>query len=87
MFLAHFFPLSERSGNDSYLSLPFTLLIKNSLLFMFHIIFLFSYMRYHSFFLILFFVISLMLVAVNIKGVSNTSNETKYEKDAPDGNI
>lgn len=36
MFLAHFFPLSERS-------------------------------------------------AVNIKGVSNTSNETKYEKDAPDG--
>ncbi|XP_010266403.1 PREDICTED: THO complex subunit 1-like [Nelumbo nucifera] len=36
MFLAHFFPLSERS-------------------------------------------------AVNIKGVFNTSNETKYEKDAPDG--
>ncbi|CAK9133658.1 unnamed protein product [Ilex paraguariensis] len=36
MFLAHFFPLSERS-------------------------------------------------AVNIKGVFNTSNETKYEKEAPDG--
>ncbi|RVW12459.1 THO complex subunit 1 [Vitis vinifera] len=38
MFLAHFFPLSERS-------------------------------------------------AVNIKGVFNTSNETKYEKDAPEGKI
>ncbi|KAG5539249.1 hypothetical protein RHGRI_019716 [Rhododendron griersonianum] len=39
MFLAHFFPLSERSG-------PYT---------------------------------------VNIKGVFNTSNETKYEKEAPEG--
>jgi hypothetical protein len=27
----------------------------------------------------------LMSAAVNIKGVFNTSNETKYEKDAPDG--
>lgn len=26
-----------------------------------------------------------MFTAVNIKGVFNTSNETKYEKDAPDG--
>lgn len=26
-----------------------------------------------------------MLVAVNIKGVFNTSNETKYEKDPPEG--
>lgn len=27
-----------------------------------------------------------MAVAVNIKGVFNTSNETKYEKEAPEGN-
>lgn len=26
-----------------------------------------------------------MLTAVNIKGVFNISNETKYEKQAPDG--
>ena len=28
---------------------------------------------------------SRLLTAVNIKGVFNTSNETKYDKDAPDG--
>lgn len=28
-----------------------------------------------------------MFTAVNIKGVFNTSNETKYESEAPNGNL
>ena len=28
-----------------------------------------------------------MVIAVNIKGVFNTSNDTKYEKDPPDGTV
>ncbi|KAJ0605151.1 putative THO complex, subunit THOC1 protein [Helianthus annuus] len=50
MFLAHFFPLSERIG----------------FLFKCHVILCAS-------------------TAVNIKGVFNVSNETKYDKQAPDG--
>lgn len=58
MFLAHFFPLSERSGTS------------------------FNLVNYYCFFWSLnckFF------TAVNIKGLFNTSKETKYEKDAPEG--
>ena len=59
MFLAHFFPLSERSGLCWSFMLALTLLICITLF--------------------------LMFTAVNIKGVYNTSNETKYEKEAPNG--
>lgn len=60
MFLAHFFPLSERSGLCLlYVMFPLT-----------------SWIRVTLF---------LMYTAVNIKGVFNTSNETKYEKEAPKG--
>lgn len=71
MFLAHFFPLSERSGTCLSSTLVFTCLLTvlnpNLLLYLIAV------------------VGWLMFAAVNIKGVFNTSNETKYEKDAPDG--
>lgn len=63
MFLAHFFPLSERSGGI-----------------------LVSYFYCDNFeppAAVLNLVSQSFCKAVNIKGIFNTSNETKYEKEPP----
>ena len=60
MFLARFFPLSERSGIQ-----PWFLL------------------NYKVSCLVIYCWCHIILAAVNIKGVFNTSNESKYEKDPP----
>lgn len=66
MFLAHFFPLSERSGIFccSVFMFNFVMLIVCGIAFL---------GLFQNF------------AAVNIKGVFNTSNDTKYEKDPPLG--
>ena len=74
MFLAHFFPLSERSGmhiTSCPILASLALAVKELQL----------SSRYCAHFSFSIFVSS----ALNIKGVFNTSNETKYEKDATDG--
>lgn len=72
MFLAHFFPLSERSGTC----------LSSTLVFTCNLIALDPGVQLDYIFMLLLW---LLCAAVNIKGVFNTSNETKYEKDPPDG--
>lgn len=72
MFLAHFFPLSERSGTC----------LSSILVFTCNLIALDPGVQLDYIFMLLLW---LLCAAVNIKGVFNTSNETKYEKDPPDG--